>query len=101
MTSFLIIGCAVVFVIWSFKNHENKSRAIVEKWAADQGYWLLSAEFRWFRLGPYTLRANKQQAVFRITTRDTQGRRRSGWIRVGHWWRGLGSNEIDVKWDKT
>jgi len=93
---FAVLGLAVAMMVWHFR----RSRNIAQQWAQDNGFELLSAERRFAFRGPFWWRTSKGQEVFRITVRDTGGRVRSGYLRVGGWVVGLLSDQADIKWDE-
>lgn len=71
-----------------------------QRWADDNGYRVVSGEYRTFFEGPFFWRSNDRQIVQRITVRDQAGRERSGYLRTGHWLFGLGLEDTVVEWDE-
>lgn len=77
----LIAVVAIAYLlVWT-----QRSRHLLETWAAAQGYDLLHAEHRVLRKGPFFWWPSRAQAVYRVTVSDGAGRVRHGWIRVGGW----------------
>ncbi len=92
---FIVIVLAIVSMSWTFA----RSSSILETWARENGYRLLSSEYRWLSKGPYFFRTSKGQTVYRVSVQDAQGRTRSGFVRCGSWIFGLLSDKVDVRWD--
>ena len=76
----------------------RRSNALLRKWDDDQGYELLSAEFRMFRKGPFWW-SSRSQTVYRVEIRDGDGHLRSGWVRCGSWWFGVFGDQVEAKLD--
>jgi hypothetical protein len=89
-------GIAVVISIrWFYR----KSAELLQSWAQKNGYHIIEQEQRSIARGPFFWSASSSQAVFRVKVQDPSGYPRSGWVRVGNWWSGLLSDEVDVRWD--
>jgi hypothetical protein len=76
---------------------ERLCRRRMATWAVENGYELVSAKRSWlsFRF----LRRSGEQRVYEIVLRDAEGREQVAWARVGGYFLGELSNEIDVRWD--
>ncbi len=96
MLVFVLLAMIVGFLWWW---HFTRSRNMVEQWARSNGLELIGAERRFLRRGTYWWRTGKGQEVFHITVRDSSGQVRRGYVRVGGWFLGLLSDQIDVEWD--
>ena len=92
----LALSLAAVGISW------NQARAgrILERWARENCYRILSSRRCWFWQGPFFLRSSDDQAVFKITVADGPGQVRRGWVRCGSFWAGLLSNRAEVRWGK-
>jgi hypothetical protein len=90
-----MVVIAVTSIVWHF----SRSRSLVERWAAGNGYELLNAEYRNFFRGPFFWMTSKSQTVYHVEVRDQSGRIRSGWVRCGSWWSGLFSDQTEVRWE--
>jgi hypothetical protein len=101
LVPFLLIGPVLVLVIAIVFWHCNRSAAILQKWADDNGYQILEKEFRHFFKGPFFLTASKNQSVYRVTVLDKGGQERSGWVVCGGWWLGMLSDHVKVRWDEV
>ena len=90
----LLIG--IVSLTWHF----SRSRGMLERWAAENGYQLLSDEYRWISRGPFFWTTGKGQTVYRVSVRDSAGRVRNGWVKCGGFFLGLLSDKVQVRWDE-
>jgi hypothetical protein len=71
-----------------------RSRAMLEDWGRSNGFEILSHQECWI-----LREALVGRSVFRLTVRDTVGRRRSGYARCGLRWLGLLPDHVVVRWD--
>ncbi len=39
------------------------------------------------------------QRVFYVRIRNPGGQERSGWVRLGNWWLGLLSDQVEERWE--
>jgi hypothetical protein len=95
LLSILIIGIALASRAWSRQRAAN----LLTNWVAANGYQLLRSEPRYLRTGPYFWRHARGQLIFYIDVIDVRGSRRSGYARLGGWFMGLLSDQVDVTWD--
>jgi hypothetical protein len=73
---------------------------LVEQWAADNGYELVRSEFRMRSQGPFSGTAvSEARPVYYVQVRDSAKRVRSGWVRFGRRFWGLGWDRAEVRWD--
>lgn len=86
---------AVVFMIWHFR----RSRALLARWAADEGVVLVEVEERTLLTGPFWWHKSRGQGVYRIRVRDLAGAERVGWVLCGSWLLGMQSDRVEVRWD--
>ncbi len=97
MAAFAIVPLVLVIILltmWHFK----RSSGILDQWARQNGCKLVSSERRYLRRGPFWWRTGRNQEVFKVTVHDAQGRRRSGYVRVGGWFWGMMSDQANVEW---
>ncbi|MEO6908857.1 MAG: hypothetical protein ABI210_13305 [Abditibacteriaceae bacterium] len=97
--SILFYMAISIIAVLGFAWHLNRSRNILQKWADQNGYQIITAKYAWFFRGPFFLSSSKNQSVYRVLARDAQGRTRSGWVRCGSWLWGDWSNQTSVSWD--
>lgn len=79
--------------------HFSRARSILERWAEDSGYEIISSEHR-FLGGPFWWRKSKGQEVYYVTIRTPDGQIQRGWVRCGGWLLGILSDHTDVVWDE-
>jgi len=91
-----VAGIAVVVGsgIWS----NGRARSLLDGWARDRGFEILSLEHCWFFRGPFSWTSGKQR-VYRVRVRAGNGGVRNGYVRVGGWWFGLWSDDVEERWD--
>ena len=80
-----VIACilaSVVSTIWFFK----RSHVVLEQWADEHGFTIISAERRWFRRGPFWWRTSKAQDVYFVTVKTDKGITQRGFVRCGSYW---------------
>ena len=87
----VILGIAIV----SASARENRMSGMVENWAREGGYQLISCEQPWFSSGPYWFKS-KSQRIYKVLVIDQAGHRRCAWLRCsGMFW----STNVDVEWE--
>ena len=74
---------------------------MIEQWAAENGFRLVSSSYCWFTLGtPFWAANQKNHTLYRITVQDAQNHVMSGYALCGGFWLGLWSDRVEVKWDQ-
>ena len=91
-----LLVCVAVWLAWLWRT--NRSRVIIDRWAKENGYAVISANLRLWP-GPFVLRRTEGQTVFRVHVRDATGLERHGWVRCGSLMLGLMSDQATVQWD--
>jgi hypothetical protein len=82
--------------------HYLWARYRIRQWMEANGYTLKKCSMRVFRIGPFSYFATSgKQSVFRVEAVDSEGRVRTGYIRVGGFFLGLWQRRVDVRWDKS
>ncbi len=96
-----LLGAAVAVALFLgiFVWEQRRSQELLQQWAAKHGYSIVSREARYWRLGPFSGSTSKYQRVFYVRIRDPGGRERTGWVRLGHWWLGLLSSQMEERWE--
>jgi hypothetical protein len=97
-TFFFLALIAVLFCLchhWCF----SRSAAILNQWAEESGHEILEKSFCLFCKGPFFWCTSRNQVVYRVIVRDKAGNIGRGWVACGSWWRGLFSNQAQVRWD--
>ena len=95
-----VLGFVVLamFAIAMLVFHFSRAKSILEQWAEDNGYEIISSEQRWFG-GAFWWRKSKGQEVYYVTVRTPDGQIRRGWVRCGGWFLGVLSDQTSVEWD--
>ena len=93
------MGLIVVIVPLSIWWHLSRSHELLESWASSNGFEIVHFERRWFRRGPYFWSTSKGLEVFHVTVTAPEGRTRDAFVRVGGYWMGLFSSNVDSTWD--
>ena len=99
MEPLLIVPAMLLFVALIISWLVSRARGILNKWAEESGYEVVSAKMCWFLKGPYFWKSSKNQAVFRITVSDSSGDVSTGWACCGGYWLGTFVDRVDVTWD--
>ena len=92
-----IIFIAAAFALWCW--HYRRANTLLEEWAARNDYHIVSREYRWFRRGRFFWFTGRGQIVFHVEIVDSEGLLRSGLVRVGGFFLGMMSNNVEVAWD--
>ena len=66
----------------------------------DNNYTIVLSQRRLFFTGPFFWNTWNNQAVYYVTIQTADGQTGSGWVRLGGWWRGLYSDDWEVRWDE-
>ncbi|MFB3893554.1 MAG: hypothetical protein ACE15C_16195 [Phycisphaerae bacterium] len=88
----LVLGFCLM--LWQF----GRSRELVERWAAANGFTILAIQRRFFRRGPFFWRTGKGMEVFHVVLRDGHGAQRQAYVRAGGWFLGVFSDKVAVEW---
>jgi len=92
----LIVPIVILSYIWQ----SSRSNTILDQWARDNGYQIISKEYRPFRRGPFFWSTGKSQTVYYVHVQDSRGNLRSGWVRCGSMFWGVMSDNAEVRWDQ-
>ncbi len=104
MIESIVFGIFMVIFITVFMTVIRKMAKVhLKEWAAVNGYELLDCDYRHVKIGPY----HRQQffvgkgnfLIFRIEVRMRDGETKTGWARVGDYFLGTLSDNVDVVWD--
>ena len=92
----LAIPFNIALLVWNFRRANN----LLEDWAARNDYRIIHKEYRWFRRGPFFWFTGRGQIVFRIEVADREGLQQNAFVRVGGFFLGMLSNNVEVSWDR-
>ena len=86
-------------ILWVFR---ARSRAILRKWAGENGFEILERKQEFLGTGPFKPWTNsRNQTIFFLRVRGRDGRERSCWARCGSYFGGVFfSNAIEIRWDE-
>lgn len=93
----MLLGLVFVVIVAVLLN-EARARSLLAEWARSQQVELLSVRRCWLWRGPYAWRSSKNQTVFYVTVRDAAGQERRAYVRVGSFFFGLISSQVDQVW---
>jgi hypothetical protein len=99
MEGILVFLGGAVLVILALVWHFGRSSSLLHQWAAQNGYRIISQEYRNFFKGPFFWTSTKGQTVYYVVVEDAGGNKRRGWVRCGGWLLGLLSDSVAVRWD--
>jgi hypothetical protein len=98
-----VLSLLVVFsiVAAAFYWHRRRVRTMTAEWAAANGYRLLESRPAGFPPLRMWLTTSDAQVLVRVKIYDEASRRvRSGWLRLGAYWRGLADGDaVQVRWE--
>src|SRR3569833_573282 len=93
---FIVVAGALAIgtVFWT----NNRSNQLIERWASEHGYRLLTTEQRFLSRGPFFWTTSRNQTVYYVTVEAPDGAVRRAWVRCGGWWSGvLFSDDVEVR----
>ena len=74
---------------------------LLKKWAAENGFLIVSWEYRGFFTGPFFLSNSGAREICYVSIQDNEGRHRSAWLRCGGGLPWLPSSTVEVRWDSV
>ena len=92
----LAVPINIAFTVWHYRRANN----LLEDWAARNDYCIIHKEYRWFCRGPFFWFTSNGQIVFRIEVVDSDDQRQDAFVRVGSYWLGMWSKNMEVSWDR-
>jgi hypothetical protein len=95
----VLVIVAVLLGVGGLAWHFSRSRALLKRWAKENGFEIIESSYRNHLKGPFFWTSSRGQTVYRVTVRDARGVERSGWVRCGAWWAGLFSDKVEVRWE--
>src|SRR5260221_10463541 len=93
----LLFGVLVVVVLFaSLTWTQGRSASMMEQWASENGYQLISSSRCYFTLGtPFWAANMKRHMVYRITVQDAYNNTMSGYALCGGYFLGMWSNNFE------
>lgn len=96
IVAFLVIGTGIFFYrVWE----QDESIKRLMSWADGNQYTIVDAVSRRWADRPGFFSSSMLQIVFRVKLRELGGRERECWVRMGGYFSGLGSRNVDVFWE--
>ncbi|HYG76787.1 MAG TPA: hypothetical protein VEK08_17420 [Planctomycetota bacterium] len=99
-----ILGVVFVLGVISFFYRvweQDEAIRLLTDWAKGNQYAIVDAVSRRWADRPGHISSSMLQMVFRIKIKDAGGREREGWVRIGSYFSGLLSKQVDVFWDSA
>jgi hypothetical protein len=98
--AFAVVAVLAIFVFaWILEWRHDRATAMLQKWAAQNGYQIIRQEHRAFFKGPFFWTSGKSHEVYFVVVEDSGGCQKSAWVRCGGFWLGLWSDHVAVRWD--
>jgi len=96
----LIVGVPLGVAI--LRQNDKWSQEILSAWIRRHGYRLHGADYRVFRLGPFTWTSGRGHAVYYVSVIESNGTHRRGWVRLSYPISGVADSDsnVEVKWEK-
>ncbi len=96
LTLLVLAVIVLAFFVWAWQ--VRRSREIVARWAAANGYAVDAIERRYLRAGPFFFRRGRGHEVFYVSVRGADGVQRRAYVRTGGWFLGQMSEKVAVQW---
>jgi hypothetical protein len=90
----LFVGMALTTIFIEAK----RSGAMIDKWAYDYGFEVLTKKQPLLNLGPFRWENPHGRTFYLIEVRDGNGTEYTAWICCGAMYLGLFSNKVEVRW---
>jgi hypothetical protein len=91
----IVLGIAAGLTVWL----RRRSARMVDRWAEENGYRVLTKDYRGSEQGLVLSRLCNLKALYHVTVRNSAGDVRSAYVHCGGWFLGLLSDHVDVEWD--
>jgi hypothetical protein len=97
-----VVAVLVVIVILAMRWRSGRTDRMLAAWAEENGFAILKKGGRNPLNSPFKARvvAGEPTAIVFIEIRDRKGRSRKGWVRLGGWYTGLLSDQVEVRWEE-
>jgi hypothetical protein len=90
----LAVACAVSLYVLD----RVRRREALFRWASEHRYRIVKFTQPMVENTPFRFTLSKSQHVFKVTVTDPVGRERNGFVRLGGFWRGLASDQAEIRW---
>ncbi|MBI3829457.1 MAG: hypothetical protein HY291_08070 [Planctomycetes bacterium] len=96
---FIVSGVFTAFYFhFYYQKKYDRELQCVERWACKNGYRIIEGQRRIYLCGPFGLLGSRYSTIFHIIAENREGRRLSGWARVGFLGDWMPDN-VTVVWD--
>src|SRR4051812_44501937 len=96
--AFVVAGAGIFsYRVWE----QNEAIRRLTSWAAGNQYTIIDAVSRRWAERPGHLSSSMLQFVFHVKLKELGGRERLCWVRMGGYFSGMGSRNVDVFWEST
>jgi hypothetical protein len=93
-----LVWIALGLVIWI--RGEGRAVEQLQRWASAHGLRIVAMSRAYIWHGPFMIWSSRAQRVFTVSFADSKGNVRDAWARVGGWWMGTLTEQVDVRWRK-
>lgn len=98
LAALLVVG-ALIFFYRLWERNESIKRLV--SWAEGNQYTIVDAVSRRWADRPGFFSSSMLQMVFHVKLKELGGRERECWVRMGGYFSGLYSRNVDVFWEAT
>ncbi|MBK7992576.1 MAG: hypothetical protein IPK14_03940 [Blastocatellia bacterium] len=98
-TLLLMVFLATVIGIFGVLFYSSKINFLIDKWAKENGYKIVSKQVKSFSMGPFSSSPKLGQRVFYVEVIDKSGNKKLAWVRCYTRWTEIFPNKIEVEWD--
>lgn len=70
-------------------------RKMLDRWAKERGYEILSSRYLWFSRGPFSRWSSGLQTVYHVVVRSDDGWTAHGWVQCGTWFWGTLQYQVE------
>lgn len=95
----LVIFISTAIAIFSVILHSSKINSLIDKWAEENAYKIVSKQTKSLSIGPFSSSPKLGQRVFYVEVVDKAGNKKQAWIRCYSSWTEISPSQIEVKWD--
>lgn len=92
----VIFGLFIIFIVLGLMF--LRAKQVLETWAGDNGYIILSSDLRFLNRGPYSWTLLGKQWVFHVVVRTNNGATKTGYVKCGSFFWGVMVNKSEVEW---
>jgi len=91
----------VIAVIWYPIFRTRRVHTLLSGWSAECGFEIIRSRWAGYRLRPFPLAWFGNQTVYWLLVRDRDGQEHTCWLKLGAFFTGLLSDNVEVRWETT